>query len=122
MVKSLPILALLFVFVIRSPADDTNAAPASSSTNSAASNAAPVSSGAAPKVLAPTNDVGIGSDGAPKDQDSYQARIGELYAPGGEAYILPIRIPSLPEEQQFVSVHLRTQLMGISNEANGLGN
>jgi len=129
MVKSLPILAFLFLFVIPSLADDTNAAPAASTTNPAppaSSNAAPVPSGttegSSGKILAPANDVGIGSDGTIKDQDSYQARIGELYAPGGEAYILPFRIPLVPAGQCIVSSHLRAQLVGISNEANGLAN
>jgi hypothetical protein len=120
MVKRLPILAFLFLFVVPSLADDTNSAPP------AASNAAPVPSGttegSSGKVLAPTNDVGIGSDGTIKDQDSYQVRIGELYAPGGEAYILPLRLPSLPAGQCIASIHLRAQLVGINNEANGLAN
>ncbi len=113
MAKILSILAAFLLPVIHISADDTNAAPASTPP------AAPAPSG---KVLAPTNDVGLGSDGLPKDTDSYQARVGELYAPGGAAYILPLRIPALPEGQHFDTVHLRVQLIGINNEADGLAN
>ena len=122
--KGLSIAALIFVLALPAPADDTNTA---SSTATGAANSAPAvspktSTGSSGKILAPSNDVGIGSDGAVKDQDSYQARIGELYAPGGEAYIMPLRLPTLPEGQQIASIHLRTQLVGITNEANGLAN
>ena len=120
MAKRLPIFAFIFLFVIHCPADDTNSAP------STVTNSAPISSGISDattgKVWAPTNDVGIGSDGAIKDQDSYQVRIGELYAPGGEAYILPLKLPTLPDGQHFDTVHFRAQLIGINNEANGLAN
>jgi len=104
--------ALLLLPVVLSPADDN--APA---TTNAASSLAPGS-----KILAPTNDGGMGSDGTPKDVNSYQVRIGELYAPGGESYILPIRIPTLPDGQQFATVHIRTQLLAVNNESNGLAN
>jgi hypothetical protein len=122
--KSLSIVAILFLLALPSPADDTNAvaAPASANTNSTSTAAPPAPAAPSGTVLAPSNDVGIGSDGAIKDQDSYQVRIGELYAPGGEAYILPIRIPSLPAGQHIASIHLRAQLIGISNEASGLAN
>jgi len=122
--KSLPIAAFALLLALPCPADDTNTPPF---TTTAATNSAPAASPQAPaalsgKVLAPANDVGIGSDGTIKDQDSYQVRIGELYAPGGEAYILPLRIPTLPDGQHIASIHLRAQLIGISNEANGLAN
>jgi hypothetical protein len=118
--KCLPTLVFLFLFlfILNAPADSTNTAPATAPTNSApAAPAAPTGN-----VLAPTNDVGIGTDGTAKDQDSYQVRIGELNAPGGEAYILPLRIPALPDGQHIATIHLRAQLVGINNEANGLGN
>jgi hypothetical protein len=117
MIKSLPIAGLVFLSVVRSFADDTNAAPATPP--APAPNAPAEPSG---PVLAPTNDAGIGSDGKVDDQDSYQVRIGELYAPGGEAYIMPLRLPTVPDGQKIVAIHFRGQLVGINNEANGLGN
>ena len=60
-------------------------------------------------MLAPSNDVGIGSDGTVKDQDSYQVRIGELYAPSGEAYVLPFMLPKLSDGQ-----HSRMSICGRS--------
>jgi len=72
-------------------------------------------------TLSPVNDSGIGSDGAVKDDDTYQARIGELFAPGGESYVMAFYIQPLPAGQQFKAVHLRVQLVGINNEA-GLAN
>ena len=110
-------LALFLLPVVLSPADDTNTAPAAT-TNATASSA----SGSTDKILALSNDVGIGTDGTLKDVNSYQVRIGELYAPAGEAYILPVRIPQLPDGQQFATVHIRAQLVGVNNEANGLAN
>ncbi len=103
--KRLKFLTFLILLATVARADDTNA-PATSSPSPAG------------KVLAPSNDVGLGSDGTIKDADSYQVRIGELYAPGGEAYIIPIRLPALPDGQQFKTVHLRAQLIGIANDAN----
>lgn len=97
------------------PSNATNSAP---STNTATAKGA--ASDAGPLTLAPSNDVGIGSDGTVKDQDSYQVRIGELYAPGGEAYILPLRLPSLPAGQHIATAHLRFQLVGLNNDGNGL--
>jgi hypothetical protein len=111
----LAIPTLLLLLALPCPADDTNA----SSSTAPSSLPSPAASS---KVLAPTNDVGIGSDGATHDQDSYQVRIGELYAPGGEAYILPLRLPALPPGQCIASIHLRAQLVGVANEANGLAN
>jgi hypothetical protein len=118
MKKSFSMAALLLLSIYPSPADTTNAAPAPALTN-AAPVAPPPPAG---PVLAPTNDAGISSDGKTQDQDSYQARIGELYAPGGEAYILPLRIPAVPAGQRIATIHLRAQLVGINNEAGGLGN
>ena len=109
--KILPVLATVLLPINHLMADGTNSAPAAAT--------APAPTG---KVLAPTNDVSLGSDGEEKDPNSYQARIGELYAPGGSAYILPIRIPALPEGQHFDTVHLRVQLVAINNEADGLAN
>ena len=74
------------------------------------------------KLLAPTNDVGLASDGTLKDQDSYQVRIGELRAPGGEAYILPLRIPAIPPGQRMATFHLRAQLARIDHDGGGLAN
>jgi hypothetical protein len=68
--------------------------------------------------LLPAKDAGLGSDGAMKDADSYQARIGELRAPGGEAYLLALRVPTLDNGQRFKTVHLRTQLLSIAKDAN----
>ncbi|HEY0257964.1 MAG TPA: hypothetical protein VGC39_11015 [Candidatus Methylacidiphilales bacterium] len=108
-------VALFLTVIVVARADDagspTNAAPAK-----------PPAADASALTTAPNNDVGIGSDGAIKDQDSYQARIGELYAPDGEAYIMPVRLPALAKGQQFATVHLRFQLVGLNNEANGLAN
>jgi len=116
MAKRYSILALLVLLpVVVSPADDTTGT--SPATTNVASPSAPGS-----KTLAFSNDGGIGSDGAAKDANSYQVRIGELYAPGGEAYILPIRIPQLPDGQQFATVHIRMQLLALSNESGGLAN
>jgi len=114
MIKCLSINAFFLWLIVPAPAD-TNAAPAA--VNAPAPATAPAVSG---KVLAVTNDSGIGSDGTVQDQNSYQVRIGELHAPGGEAYILPVRIPTLPAGQRFQSVHLRAQLTGLNNEAGGL--
>jgi hypothetical protein len=117
--KRLAVLVFPFLFALHLRAGDTNSAPTPPAIPPAA---APGKSAATGTFLAPSNDVGIGTDGTAKDQDSYQVRIGELYSPGGEAYILPIRIPALPDGQRIATIHLRAQLMGINNEANGLGN
>jgi hypothetical protein len=68
------------------------------------------------RTLVPNNDTGIGSDGEIKDGDSYQVRIGELHAPNGEAYIMPLRIPALPPGRQIATAHLRAQLAGIAHD------
>src|SRR5580698_7931561 len=109
--------AVVFILALLSPvfADDaasTNASPAS--TPSADANQHKAS---------PIGDVGFGSDGAVKDSDSYQARIGELYAPAGECYIIPFLIPTVGAGQHVATAHLRFQLFGISGDANsGLAN
>jgi len=113
MIKSLPIAGLVLLSIVRGFADGTNAAPAAPS--APAPVAPPPPTG---PVLAPSNDAGIGSDGTTLDQDSYQARIGEFHAPGGEAYIMPIRLPTIPDGQKITSVHLRAQLVSIANEGN----
>lgn len=118
--KILAVGALMLALAFSARADD-------STTNAAAAPATPpgpqkpaTADQSSGLFIAPSNDVGIGSDGQVKDQDSYQVRIGELYAPGGEAYILPLRLPSLPAGQHIATAHIRFQLVGLSNEANGL--
>jgi hypothetical protein len=118
MVKSL--FAFLLILVLPAWADDaaTNAAPATTNAPTVATTPADASG----KTLAISNDTGFGNDGAAKDTDSYQVRIGELYAPGGECYIVPIRLPAIPDGQQIVKAHIRAQLLAINNEGNGLAN
>ena len=109
--------AVAFILALLSPvfADDaasTNAAPASTASPDANQHKA-----------SPVGDVGYGSDFAVKDSDSYQARIGELYAPGGECYIIPFLIPTVGAGQHVTAAHLRFQLFGVSSDANsGLAN
>lgn len=90
----------------------------------AAANAGSATAGSTnpPSILGPIGDVGFGSDGTIKDQDGYQARIGELYAPGGECYLIPILVPNTPAGQRIASVHLRFQLLGIASENGGPAN
>jgi len=116
MVKSLPVLVFFLLLVIPSRADATNDAVSSAPAGADA--------GSPANVIKVPNDWGLGSDGTPQDFASYQNRIGELHAPGGEAYILPVCLPTLPPGQQFKTVHFRVQLVGISKEsgANTLGN
>jgi hypothetical protein len=108
-------VALLLALASPLVADDTastNAAPASTSVPDANQHKA-----------SPVGDVGYGSDFAVKDSDSYQARIGELYAPGGECYIIPFLIPTVGAGQHVTAAHLRLQLFGISGDAtSGLAN
>ncbi len=107
-------LALFLVLVSPALADDatsTNAAPSS-----------PAAPDAASHKTSPIGDVGFASDGTAKDQDSYQVRIGELYAPGGEAYIIPFLIPQVGAGQHVTTAHLRLQLFGISTENGGPAN
>ena len=117
MAKSL--LACLLLLTLPAWADDaaTNAAAA---TTNAPPPAAPADTSG--KTIAISNDAGLASDGTPKDENNYQVRIGELTAPGGECYIIPIHLPAIPDGQQIVKVHIRAQLMGISNESNALAN
>lgn len=51
----------------------------------------------------------------------YQARIGELNAPGGSAYVLPFLLPTLPAGQQFTDANIRFILFDKGN-AGSLGN
>ena len=107
--------ALTLALVLPVFADDaasTNAAPASTPSSDANQHKA-----------SPVGDVGYGSDFAVKDSDSYQARIGELYAPGGECYIIPFLIPTVGAGQHVTAAHLRFQLFGVSGDAtSGLAN
>ncbi len=107
-------LALLLALVSPALADDapsTNAAPATTATPDAASHKA-----------SPIGDVGFASDGTTKDADSYQVRIGELYAPGGEEYIIPFLIPAIGAGQHVTTAHFRLQLFGIASENGGPAN
>jgi len=119
MMKSLLVLAVSCLLVIPSRADGTTNAAAPAAPAPPSPDTAP-----APGVIKIPNDWGLGSQGEPEDFASYQNRIGELHAPGGEAYILPVCLPTLPSGQQFKSVHLRLQLTGIARESgpNTLGN
>lgn len=99
--KYLSVVAFLLVGLAASRADDADKAGT--------------------KFLAPTNDVGIASDGTIQGQDSYEVRVGEFRAPGGQVYILPFRLPKLPAGQHFLTIHLRIQLHGLNN-AGGLAN
>jgi len=101
--KHLPFLGVLLLLVASVRADDSATATTPPSTNSppaAAASPAPAAPPSLPRdasILMTTKDGGMGSDGAPKDVDSYQVRVGELYAPGGEAFILPIYLPVVGE-------------------------
>lgn len=116
MIKRLTLLVSLSL-MLPAGADDA-APPIAASTSTAASS----DTSGYTRTITPSNDIGMGSDGTTKDDGSYQVRIGELYAPGGECYILPIRIPQMSEGYQVASAHLRTQLLSIAQESNGLGN
>ncbi|HEX4141798.1 MAG TPA: hypothetical protein VHY09_15725 [Candidatus Methylacidiphilales bacterium] len=105
-------LAVFLALVSPAMADDaassTNAAPTGTTTPDANSHKA-----------SPIGDVGFGSDNATKDDGSYQVRIGELYAPNGEAYIIPFLIPTVGAGQHVATAHLRFQLFGIAADAGG---
>jgi hypothetical protein len=109
--------AVALILALLSPvfADDTpstNTPPASTASPDANQHKA-----------SPVGDVGYGSDGQVKDADSYQCRIGELYAPAGECYIIPFLIPTVGAGQHVTAAHLRFQLFGVSGDANsGLAN
>jgi hypothetical protein len=111
------VFAFALVIALVSPAlgDDIP-----SSTNAAPSNAAAPDTSATKR--SPIGDMGLASDGTTKDQDSYQVRIGELYAPGGEAYIIPFLIPAVGAGQHVATAHLRFQLYGIFTELGGPAN
>ena len=55
------------------------------------------------------------------DSGDYQARIGELFAPGGSALVLAFQLPTLAAGQVFTSSTLQTQLYGITTDGS-LGN
>jgi hypothetical protein len=74
------------------------------------------------KYLVPNNDIGVGSDGSMLDMTSYNLRIGELHAPGGECYILPLHIPTLPPGKRIASIHFQAQLARIDHDGDALGN
>ena len=120
--KSAPISIFLLLLVTASVADDTNAPSAAASPPSTNSSGTTSSDGS--KTLQPVGDVGIASDGTTKDADGYQVRIGELYSPGGESYIIPILLPILPDGQQFKAAHFRVQVLAIDTDtdASPLGN
>jgi hypothetical protein len=117
MAKQLSLTLSLLLFVAISKADNTNVAPSAPSPNPTPS----IASGTIPSggnlTLTPTNDEGMGSDGTAQDVNGYQVRIGELYSPGGEAYIIPILLPTLPGGQQFKSLHFRVQVMAVNNDS-----
>jgi len=111
-------IALILLPATLALADNAQSPASTSSTN-----AAPALSDASGSnlTLSLATDVGLANDGTLKDEDSYQVRVGELYAPGGEAYVMAIYITPLPAGQQFKNVHLRMQIVNITNEE-GLGN
>jgi len=110
--KILAAALLLGLPVLADDAAPTNTAPASTATPDANQH-----------KVSPIGDVGFGSDGTVKDDGSYQARIGELYAPGGECYLIPFLIPTVGAGQHVTAAHLRFQLFGIAGDANsGLAN
>jgi hypothetical protein len=104
-------LALVSPVIADDTAPSTNAAPPSAPTPDASA-----------RKAAPIGDGGFGSDGTVKDQGSYQARIGELYAPAGECYIIPFLIPTVGAGQHVTMAHLRFQLFGIATDNGGPAN
>ena len=58
-------------------------------------------------------DSGLTSKGEIVDT-AYGCRIGELYAPGGEAYIVPFQLPKLPAGKVFDTAKLRFQLLAVA--------
>ncbi len=104
--------------LVLAPIASTFADDATPSTNAAPGTA----TGDAPHNSSPIGDEGFGSDGTVKDPDSYQARIGELYAPAGEEYIIPFLIPTVGAGQHVASAHFHLQLFGIATDAGGPAN
>src|ERR1700743_2730898 len=98
MIRRLALLASLFLS-FSALADDTNAPSATSPS------ATPAAGSGVTQTTTPSNDVGMGSDGVVKDEGNYQVRVGELYAPGGECYIVPIRIPQMSDGYHVASAH-----------------
>ncbi len=121
-----PLLSLFFIPLLISvaAADDSQAVTDSVPQAPAAVTPPSTPSNGDNQVLVPVHDVGFAADSTVKDADGYQVRIGELYSPGGEAYILPFRLPALPPGQQFKGLHFRVQVMSISsdNDTSPLGN
>ena len=62
------------------------------------------------------SDSCLKSDGTLIDPASYQSRVGEYFAPGGAAYIIPFLLPTLPLGEGFTTANLRMQLLSITNE------
>ena len=57
-----------------------------------------------------------GTTVSPLQPGGYAARIGEYYSPGGEAYVIPFQLPTLPAGEVFVAADFRTQLFGESDD------
>ena len=108
MIKRLALAAFLLVLAalpsFADGTDDTDAAPGGG------------------RYWIPTNDVGVASDGSLQGMTSYELRIGELHAPGGECYILPLRLPALPAGQHFTSIHFKAMLTRVDHVDSGPGN
>ena len=64
-------------------------------------------------------DSGIQSDGSGNynlidtGPAAYQARIGELYAPGGEDYVMPFQLPTLTAGEVITTTSLQLQLFTL---------
>ncbi len=62
-------------------------------------------------------DTGIANDGSGNlsliDTTNYQARIGELFAPGGEDYVMPFQLPTLTAGEVITAASLQTQLFSL---------
>jgi hypothetical protein len=62
-------------------------------------------------------DTGIANDGSGNlslvDTTDYEVRIGEYYAPGGEAYVMPFQLPTLAAGEVITAAQLQTQLYSI---------
>ncbi|HEV7300887.1 MAG TPA: PEP-CTERM sorting domain-containing protein [Tepidisphaeraceae bacterium] len=57
----------------------------------------------------------LGTVGAPEANDvgNFAARIGEFFAPGGGAYVMPFLLPTLPVGEVITAANLRTQLYSL---------
>ena len=49
-----------------------------------------------------------------QDVGNYENRIGELYDPGAEAYVIPFKLPTLAAGDVFTAANLQTQLYAIA--------